>query len=178
MQIIQSNLSFVKSLIQSIPSKTNAIDATVGNGHDTAFLASCFHHVYGFDIQIEAIEATRSRHLSNVTLIHDGHQHMSKYVKQPVQCILFNLGYLPNHDHSIQTTPPTTLAAISSGLELIDDGLMIIVCYQGHDDQEAIAVETFCQNLDKHNYHVLKYHMINKSKPPFVIVIECHSKKG
>lgn len=177
MQIIAPNLSFVKTMIEAIPNKHIAIDATVGNGHDTAFLSQLFDHVYGFDVQLRAIEATSQRGLNNVTLIHDGHENMLKYVKSPVQCILFNLGYLPTHDHTITTQATTTLEAIQSGLTLIDNGLMIIVCYQGHDDVEAKLVESFCQQLDSKNYHVLKYHMINKHKPPFVIVIECHEKK-
>lgn len=177
MQVIAPNLSFVKTMIEAIPHKHLAIDATLGNGHDTQFLSEHFDHVYGFDVQLSAIEATSKRNLTNVTLIHDGHQNMLDYVSLPVQCILFNLGYLPNADHSITTQQETTLEAIKKGLTLIDDGLMIIVCYQGHDDEEAKAVEAYCQSLDAKQFHVLKYHMINKHKPPFVIVIECHNKR-
>ena len=41
-----------------------AVDATVGNGQDTLFLAECVGptgRVIGFDIQLSAIEATASR---------------------------------------------------------------------------------------------------------------------
>ena len=60
------------------------IDATAGNGNDTAFLAELVGndgHVYAFDVQQQALSNTRLR-LENaglsgrVTLIHDGHQNM------------------------------------------------------------------------------------------------------
>jgi ubiquinone/menaquinone biosynthesis C-methylase UbiE len=63
-----------------------AIDATVGNGHDTLFLAQCVGergHVYGFDIQASALESAKTRLLeaqaaTQVTLLQQGHENMCR----------------------------------------------------------------------------------------------------
>ena len=53
------------SLIRErIRSRDRVIDATVGNGHDTLFLAELVGpdgHVTGFDLQQEAIESATAR---------------------------------------------------------------------------------------------------------------------
>ncbi|WP_242835124.1 hypothetical protein [Clostridium sartagoforme] len=38
-----------------ITNKRIAIDATLGNGHDTDFLSNIFQYVYSFDIQKQAM---------------------------------------------------------------------------------------------------------------------------
>ena len=64
----------------------HCIDATCGKGHDTEFLcrlAGKTGRVYGFDIQMEAVEQTRI-HLAEAgcaeqaVLICDGHENMGK----------------------------------------------------------------------------------------------------
>ena len=62
-----------------------AIDATVGNGHDTLFLVeqvSPSGKVFGFDIQAAAIESTHQKCLQTpnpecLTLIHASHAEMA-----------------------------------------------------------------------------------------------------
>lgn len=57
-------LPFAKSLITShIQSDSIVIDATCGNGFDTLFLAQHVPkgHVYGFDIQQQAIDNTAKK---------------------------------------------------------------------------------------------------------------------
>ena len=68
-----------------------AVDFTVGNGHDTLWLAQnvgADGKVYAFDIQQQALDST-SRLLSengaeNVTLILDSHANVKNYVKEPI----------------------------------------------------------------------------------------------
>ena len=65
----------------------NAVDCTMGNGHDTLFLAELAGengHVTAFDIQSAAVENTKrlieSHGLSDrVSLIHAGHEHIDEY---------------------------------------------------------------------------------------------------
>ena len=116
-----SILDTAKQLIalRVMPGDT-VIDATVGNGHDTLFLARLVGReglVYGFDIQQVALERTAARLQEaglqdRVQLIHAGHEELKKYVPDFVQAVMFNLGYLPGADKSVTTLGHTTLRAI------------------------------------------------------------------
>ena len=50
--------------------------------------------------------------LDRVQLLHAGHEQLAAYVTDPVQAVIFNLGYLPGSDKSCITRPETTLAAL------------------------------------------------------------------
>ena len=56
-------LPFAKKLLENaVTSGDVVVDATVGNGHDTVFLANLVGEggrVYGFDVQEDAIRASK-----------------------------------------------------------------------------------------------------------------------
>lgn len=115
-----------------------AVDATCGNGFDTLFLASLgFREVNGFDIQTEAIDATRAR-LDNagytkVQLFQQGHESLSSLVQQPLDCVMFNFGYLPGADKSITTLANTSLTAVQQAADMLSgSGILSLMCYPGH----------------------------------------------
>lgn len=116
-----------------------AVDATVGNGNDTLFLAKLVGngHVIGFDIQEAAIKNTQNLlyqygYYDRVSLYKLGHENMDKVVKQSVKAIMFNLGYLPKGDHKIITQPETTLKALKKSLILLKKGgILSVVVYPG-----------------------------------------------
>ena len=79
-----------------------AVDCTMGNGNDTAFLSESVGEtgrVYAFDIQEAAIESTRA-HLAalgcpeNYTLIHASHHRILEFVKESPKAVMFNLGFI------------------------------------------------------------------------------------
>ena len=132
-----------------------AIDATMGNGHDTVFLAGLVGaegRVFGFDIQQQALANTRQRLLdagleSRASLFQGGHEHMDLLlpsgVQDQVSAIMFNLGYLPGSDKHVVTRPETTLRAVDVATRLLGPrGIMTIVAYRGHAGgrEEANAV--------------------------------------
>ncbi len=134
----------VEILWQLVPRFVTAgdicVDATVGNGKDTAALCRIVGsngHVYGFDIQNEALEQASlllngSVPETSFTLIHASHALMSRHVTQPVDLVLFNLGYLPGGDKSITTKSESTLKAMASSLELLKcGGKLAAVLYPG-----------------------------------------------
>ena len=140
-----------------------AIDATLGNGHDCLFLAECVGeagHVYGFDIQTQAIEA--SQHLlrqhqleSRATLIQASHADMCQFIPSSfhgqIAAIMFNLGYLPGTDKTIMTQTQTTLQAIQAACGLLaTHGVMTVLAYPGHagGDQETHALQAWLEQLD------------------------------
>lgn len=182
-----SVLSFARMLLSScVKPGDTAVDATVGNGHDTLFLADLVGpsgEVFGFDIQQAAIDAARVRLKQaeashQVTLIHDGHENIPDHISQskPVQGAVFNLGYLPGHDKSIITLSDTTLTALKSLMtRLTKGGIIVIVVYHGHAGGkiERDALQTFTQGLPQANWHVLEYGFTNQiNNPPFIIALE------
>ena len=122
-----------------------AVDATLGNGHDCLFLAErvgAVGRVFGFDVQDEALRASRCRLetaglLERVTLVHAGHEQMRACLPEGaagrVGAGMFNLGYLPGGDKRTVTRPATTLAAVEQGFDLLrPGGLISLLIYVGH----------------------------------------------
>jgi len=167
------------------------VDATVGNGNDTLFLAALVGpsgRVYGFDIQEAALEITRQRLVENgflerVCLIQDSHACIGKYLKPgTAKVVMFNLGYLPGGDHSLTTLPGSTLQALDAALQLIkQDGLITVVCYRGHEGAltEFTALNEFLAELNPKFYNVLRLDLINRPNlPPVLFVISKKHGKG
>ena len=112
-----------------------AVDATCGNGNDTLFLAERTQKVYGFDIQSQAIENTKKRcaHLNNITLFQMSHAEMKDVISEPVDCVIFNFGYLPKADPTIITQPDSSIKAVQAAWDLLrKDGVLVLCCYVGH----------------------------------------------
>jgi hypothetical protein len=147
----------------------HAIDATVGNGRDTRFLASCVGHggrVDGFDIQEEALETAR-RNLADAPQVHLhllGHERIGEVVRGPVAAVMFNLGYLPSGDKRLVTRPETTVAALDAAFGLLcDGGVLTAVVYPGHEGglAEAEAVAAWFARLERPRHRIVHY------GPPF-----------
>ena len=92
-------------LAQVLDDGSIAVDATMGNGNDTAFLAGLAKKVYAFDVQEQALEKTSQRlsdlGIDNAELILDGHENLDRYVTEPIRAAIFNLGYLPSADKTV-----------------------------------------------------------------------------
>lgn len=159
--------------------KLTAIDATLGNGRDTDFLSENFEKVYAFDIQKTAVDNYSNKKKDNVVLINDSHSNFNKYVEEDVQCIVYNLGFLPGGDKSITTNAPTSLDSIKQGLELLSPGgYMFIACYIGHDEgkKEYSCINEYLYNLPTKRYGVMEQCFINRhNNPPKLFIIEKNS---
>lgn len=172
---------FLRTFVRS---GNNAVDATCGNGHDTLLLASLVGatgHVWGFDIQHEAIAATDSRlteaGLSDrMTLLTVGHEELASHIAVPVQAVLFNLGYLPGGDRNIITRPETTSSALVQSLELLaPGGVVVVTVYPGHSggDDEQDAVESWAAGLDPKAYHCWRMGQTNVSPTaPYLLLVQ------
>ena len=177
-----------------------AIDATVGNGHDTVFLVEqvgLFGKVYGFDIQQVAIDSTwakvesccrsgeRTRsdaplQLKCLTLIQASHADMAENIPAPlygnISACMFNLGYLPGSDKSIITQTESTLTALAIASQMLSsNGILTILAYPGHHggDQESIAVKNWCEQLNEEQFNVsIFYSTENKVSAPRLYVVD------
>ena len=155
------------------------VDATMGNGHDTLFLAKLAKQVYAFDIQEQAFEKTQERldqaGLTNAQLILQGHETLDQFVKE-VKAAIFNLGYLPSADKSIITKPQTTIEALDKLCQmLVKGGRIAIMIYYGHDggDIERDAVMDYVSQLPQQEYTATIYRTLNQiNNPPFLVMIE------
>lgn len=182
-------LPYAKELLKLATKEGDiVVDATVGNGHDTAYLAELVGdqgHVYGYDIQQEAIENTtqllkEKQLFHRVTLFHCSHSKMMDSIPKEhhgkIAGAMFNLGYLPGGNKDIVTRAESTIQAIEQLLEIIKrEGIIVLVIYHGHDEgkKERDAILDYVQALDQKRAHVLKYQFMNqRNNPPFIIAIE------
>lgn len=160
------------------------VDATMGNGNDTLFLADLVGEkgrVFAFDIQQQALDNTKKRLseagvLDRAELILEGHQNMGKFVSPGIKAVMFNLGYLPKGSHSIGTKAETTIEAIEKSLELLcKEGIVMLVIYYGGDSgfDEKNAVMDYLKTLDCKKYTVLVHDFVNQINcPPIAVCIE------
>ena len=139
-------------LAQVLDDESVAVDATMGNGNDTAFLAGL------------------------AELILDGHENLDRYVTEPIRAAIFNLGYLPSADKSVITKPHTTLEAIEKILDRLEvGGRLAIMIYYGHDggDMEKDAVLEYVIGLDQRDFTAMLYQPLNQiNTPPFLVMLE------
>lgn len=149
-----------------------AIDATMGNGHDTQMLCELVGetgHVYAFDVQEQAVTNTHARLremglLERATLIHAGHQLMAEYVQGPVQAVTFNLGWLSGAGKQVRTLWGTTRIAVHSALDLLENGGICVICvYPGHKegDVERMELGEMLSGLRPQEFNVLHHRFIN-----------------
>jgi ubiquinone/menaquinone biosynthesis C-methylase UbiE len=159
------------------------IDATAGNGHDTAFLAECVGpdgRVIAYDIQEEAIRFAQQRVDSlgmagRVEFHVTTHTEMSRHAAEgSVSAIMFNLGYLPGGDHDVSTKSADTLRALDEASRLLKAGGMLsVICYPGHPEgaHEAATVEDALLSLASGGWRLAKYSLPGTLRPaPFLMM--------
>lgn len=180
-KITEVNKIFLDRIIQK---GDVVVDATMGNGYDTIYLANLVGsegRVYSFDVQEEAIKSTskkvdRDSLQDRVKLILDGHENIDKYINEEVSCVVFNLGYLPRAKHCIITKPETTLTAIQKSLNLLKPhGIISIAMYTGHEGgmEEKDEVCNYLNSLDQNYFNVLHMNFTNQiNNPPQLILVE------
>ena len=171
-------------MTRTIREGDTVVDATMGNGKDTLFLCGLVGesgHVYAFDVQAEAVERTRERvreagFAQRTTLLLAGHETMAEHVKEPVQAIMFNLGWLPGAEHIVTTKTDTTLRAVSAALDLIAPGGIVTVCvYPGHEEgtRELNALKEYVSGLSVRTFNVLYHSFVNaSSQTPQLFLIQ------
>ncbi len=131
-----------------------AIDATMGNGIDTLFLAKKIGtngKIYAFDIQNKSVQKSKklfekNRITNKVEILQKSHEKMRDsippYWLGKVNVIMFNLGYLPGGDQSIVTKPESTIKALESSFQFLKKGgLLTIIAYRGHKGGEIESNE-------------------------------------
>ena len=129
-------------LAAHLPHPKLCIDATCGNGGDTAFLCGITApegKVVGFDVQEAAIASTR-KHLEQLGVpaaryeLHcQSHADLLQIV-QPgtADAVMFNFGWLPGADHAVFSTAQSSIPALQAALEAVrPGGVVSAILYSG-----------------------------------------------
>ena len=169
---------------QKVSQGAFCIDATAGKGKDTALLAELAGDtgkVIAMDIQAEALASTKAllekKSLADrVQLVLDSHANLQVYAEEAsVDCIVFNLGYLPGGDHSIATHAESTIQALEQSLRLLKPiGMIAMAIYHGGDTgfAERDAVLDWLKGVDHKQYTVMVTDFYNRpNHPPLAVCI-------
>ncbi len=179
--------NFVQALLErKLAPGSVVMDGTMGNGHDTLFLARLVGpegKVYSFDIQEAAVKATQRLLIEEgletrkeIILIHDGHENVLTYIQEPIDAAMFNFGYLPGGDHTIITRPETSILALEGTLDLLKPGgILSLMIYYGHrgGQEEKTALLSCLSALPAKTYIVTKTVYYNQNNhPPMIVMVE------
>ena len=149
------------------------VDTTAGNGHDTLALARAVGptgRVFAFDIQADALAATRRRveragFSERVTPVLASHEllreHLPAEAHGRVAVIMANLGYLPGGDTALITTPEATLRMLDTAIRMLRaGGKLSVMAYPGHPggDTEAGQVLAFLRRQGAAQGAGLEFH--------------------
>jgi len=177
-------------LLQAVQPGDAAVDATMGNGHDTLLLCEAVGpegRVYAFDVQPQAVAATEARLrgagvLDRARLFCTGHEHLAEEVREQVRAVVFNLGWLPGGDHSLTTRRDTTCRAVESALGLLRPlGVLVVCVYPGHPEGERERQEltALFAALSNREYNVLHQRFLNAAAgAPECFVIQKNARRG
>lgn len=124
------------------------IDATSGNGHDTVHLASLLFrssdsssntaatsHLYALDIQPEACDTTQealekagfwNANRESISILCQSHATLPN-AQSDVGLVVYNLGYCPGRDHTIQTDSIATLQSLQHVRQHVRIGGMVSI---------------------------------------------------
>ena len=166
-----------------------AVDATMGNGYDTLWLAQRVGsgRVYAFDIQPQALARTEERLreaglLDRAVLIRAGHEDMAEHVPPGVDAVLFNLGWLPGAPHGVTTRVETTLRAAEAALSLLrPQGILTFCVYPGHEEgaRELEALLSWGKALPPAPWDVLlKTYLNQPGHPPAMLAVRRKPRRG
>ncbi len=169
-------------LADNLPGARCVVDATAGNGRDTLFLAEKTAPqaaIWAFDIQTSALANTAkllAEHglAAKVRLVSECHSRIQRHIREPVDIVMYNLGYLPGGDHALATAPATTVASLAAVLPLLaPGGLISIVAYPGHPPGriENEAVRSLLATLPQSEYTVGCWSMLNQKNDPALLYI-------
>jgi len=187
--VLSPLLAYVREVLTRVLQPGDrAVDGTVGNGHDTQFLATVVGptgQVVGFDVQAAALASAQERLAAagvaeRCTLVLASHAEMQVHVpadwRGTVRAVTFNLGYLPGGDKAVVTTAQSTLPALQAALDLLaPGGVMTVALYVGHPGgaAEADAVLQWAQSVPQETAHVLQYRFLNQiNHPPMLLAFE------
>ena len=169
------------------------IDATCGNGFDSAVLAELCgqqadSQLLCIDVQAKAIAATRQRLLSTfgndlvekqIKFFQQSHETFPSDVQEnSVDLIAYNLGYLPGSASDgmkrVVSDATTTIRSLRAALPLVRiGGLITMVAYRGHKggEEETNAIAELVTQLPVAQWRVFAHIPLNAPTGPILFSI-------
>lgn len=160
----------------------HVVDATVGNGRDTLWLAQQVGpsgRVLGLDLQREALQRTQERLVASgiedrVLLVRCGHERLDAILPEHglmarPKVVMFNLGYLPGGDPSVVTRAETSLAAVRYALRrVVSGGLITVILYPGHREGhlESELILAWANELNENLASMIRCEVVSKTRSP------------
>ena len=176
---IELNRRLIKGILKS---GDIVIDATCGNGHDSTFIAECIGKegtLYCFDIQAEAIKNTQEslERLNNkpmYLMFKESHAKLELFVKTKVDCVFYNLGYLPTSDKTITTEATETIKSVQAAFKLLKpNGIISLMVYLTHDNQlEYQQIKNYLLSLNSNEVSIAETAFILRKSSPVLFIIE------
>lgn len=178
MKLLQITHTLWSSLVKS---GDTVIDATLGNGKDTLFLAKLLNgkgFLHAYDIQEESLQKSKAFLKSHLTEEEASVVHLSlashvTFEEKEASLIVYNLGYLPGGNKHITTKLETTLQSLESAKSILNvGGAISITCYTGHDEgkKERAMLLNYLQSLSS-DWASLHYHWINRKEAPELFLL-------
>lgn len=181
--ILENPIDLNQRILNTIlKSGDSVIDATCGNGHDSVFIGEKIGqegHLFCFDTQAIAIINTQKAlqiltHQPTCYFFNASHESFSRFITSKVDCVFYNLGYLPSGDKSIITTAETTIKSIQSAFPLLKpNGIISIISYLAHDlKNEFQLLRSFLLDLDQNQFSITETNFILRKTSPVLFIIE------
>lgn len=170
----------VKIIIDTKKDIKIAADMTVGKGNDSKYILenTGVEWLYGFDIQKESEEAAKNLIGQDSRFIFhlESHETVDDYIKEGLDLVVYNLGYLPGGNKEITTKYESTIKSLEKTLKLMrENGLIILTIYPGHPagKVESEKIEKYLAKIDPKKYAVMKLAYQNRpNNPPYVMLIK------
>ncbi len=155
------------------------LDATVGNGHDTAFIAPLIFpggKLVALDIQQSALDQSKALLGDSYPIewVLESHAtYPEKIPDQSLDLAIYNLGYLPGGDKNCITQEETTQKSLSLIIQKLKSGGMLsVTTYSGHvgGEIEERFVESFLSSLERQKFGVISFSWLNRPKAPKLFI--------
>ena len=157
----------------------HVLDATVGNGHDAAFVAPLIFptgRLIALDIQSSALQKSKELlgdHYPIDWILQSHATYPNSLDDSCLDLVIFNLGYLPGSDKECITQSQTTITSLKAlSDKLKQGGMLSITTYSGHPggQEEEHAVENFVSSLERHQFGVISFSWPNRPQAPKLFI--------
>ena len=186
---------FVASRLAAAAGAPVCVDATCGNGHDTAFLCRLCGslgpdapwRVLAMDIQPQAVTNTRAR-LTELgytapqaqVVCGDHAALLADLPARSVDAVMFNFGWLPGAEHSVHSTAAGSIPALEAALAALKPGgVLSAVLYSGKvigsDEKQAVLQWLRALPLTKYTVLVCGFANWADTAPLPCFVLKKHS---
>ena len=128
----------------------------------------CFRHTK------KAVDRYIEKNIKNVFVVCDSHHKIDEYVVGKVDCIVYNLGYLPGRDKKVATNAKTTIESIKKGLSLLKPGgIMCIAMYTRYPKRvsEKDELFEFGKTIPKIECSVMVHSFHNRSSSSLILMV-------